>query len=73
MSEQSTAPRRAALVEISAFHTDTRYRLVRMGGLGWSPMSAHEFEDSVRAAFPDIDLEDPAQVDWSDRPWQWPR
>ncbi|MHA6758457.1 hypothetical protein [Streptacidiphilus sp. PAMC 29251] len=73
MNERSTALRGAAPVEVSPFHTDSRYRLVRMDGVGWSPMSAHEFQDSVLAAFPSIDLQDPTQVSWHDRPWQWPR
>ena len=61
------------LVEVSAYATDSRYRLVRLEGVGWAPMSAGEFQDRVSAAFPDLDLADPRHVRWQDRPWQWPR
>ena len=68
-----TKDAKRCLVEVSPFHTDSRYRLVRIDGRGWSPMNAQEFEPRVKEAFPHIDLHDAGQVDWRDRPWQWPR
>jgi hypothetical protein len=56
------------LVEVAAFHSDSRFRLVRLMGVGWEPMDGEEFERRVRRVFPDIDLNDPQQVHWADRP-----
>jgi hypothetical protein len=61
------------LVEVAGFHSDSRYRLVRLMGIGWEPMSGAEFENRIRQVFPDIDFNDPTQVKWADRPGEWPR
>ena len=61
------------LVEVAPFSADTRYRLVRLMGVGWSPMDQDEFAARVRSVFGDIDLNDPDQVHWADRPGEWPR
>jgi len=73
MSDQQTDVRARPLVHVSAFATDSRFRLVHLEGVGWAPMSAHEFESRVSAAFPRLDPRDPVHVRWQDRPWQWPR
>ena len=73
MSDQQTSTAARPLVDVSAYATDSRFRIVHLAGVGWAPMSAREFEDRIVAAFPDLDLQDPQHVRWQDRPWQWPR
>ncbi len=60
------------LVVVAPYDSDSRYRRVRIKGGGWAPMEREEFEPRVRQAFPGIDLNDPRQVHWDDRPWEWP-
>ena len=64
------APGRA-MVEVAAFEADRRYRLVRLGD-HTEPLTREEFEPRIRREFPDIDLGDPRQLHWADRPWEWP-
>ncbi|QKV91094.1 hypothetical protein HUT19_04520 [Streptomyces sp. NA02950] len=59
-------------VFVEPFDEDSRYRLVRLRGLGCEPLEREEFEPRIRRAFPDIDFDDPEQVHWADRPGQWP-
>ncbi|MFI1963300.1 hypothetical protein ACH429_04030 [Streptomyces pathocidini] len=59
-------------VEVAPFDTDGRYRLVHLRGHGWEPLEREEFEPRVQQLFPDLDLDDPDQVHWSDRPGEWP-
>ncbi len=73
LSGQQTDVSARPLVQVGDFAADSRFRLVHLEGVGWAPMSAGEFESRVSAAFPDLDLRDPARVRWQDRPWQWPR
>ena len=73
MSDSTEPEAPLHLVEVAAFSADTRYRLVRLMGVGWSPMDEEEFATRVRAVFEDIDLNDPEQVHWADRPGEWPR
>ncbi|MEZ0093189.1 hypothetical protein [Streptacidiphilus sp. EB129] len=68
--DQSSEPH---LVEVAAYQTDSRYRLVRLKGIGWEPMGENEFRLRVRQVFPEIDFDDPEQVHWADRPGEWPR
>ena len=73
MSDDSSPQRPRRLVEVAAFDSDSRYRLVRLKGIGWEPLGEAEFELRVRQVFQDIDLDDPEQVYWADRPGEWPR
>ncbi|QMU76983.1 hypothetical protein GXW83_16005 [Streptacidiphilus sp. PB12-B1b] len=73
MTDSTEPGPRHYLVEVAAFSSDTRYRLVRLMGVGWEPIGEGEFESRVRLVFPDIDLHDPEQVFWADRPGEWPR
>jgi hypothetical protein len=73
MSDSTEPDAQHFLVEVAEFNSDTRYRLVRLMGVGWEPMGEEEFEARVRLVFPDIDLHDPSQVSWADRPEEWPR
>ncbi|MFB4195807.1 hypothetical protein [Streptomyces carpaticus] len=59
-------------VYVGSFGDDHRYRLVWLRGVGWEPLSEEEFEPRIRQLFPDIDLDDPEQVHWADRPQEWP-
>ncbi|TDT98583.1 hypothetical protein EDD99_6812 [Streptomyces sp. 846.5] len=67
------SPSEHHLIEVAGYHADTRFRLVRFKGIGWEPLAEDEFELRVRQVFPDIDLDDPEQVFWTDRPREWPR
>jgi hypothetical protein len=73
MSDSTQPAAQHTLVEVAEFNADSRYRLVRLMGVGWEPMGEEEFEARVRLVFPDIDLRDSGQVSWADRPWEWPR
>ncbi|WP_042392993.1 hypothetical protein [Streptacidiphilus carbonis] len=76
MSDDSASgqqPSEHHLIEVAGYHADTRFRLVRFKGIGWEPLAEGEFELRVRQVFPDIDLDDPDQVFWTDRPREWPR
>ena len=73
MDESASREPKHHLVEVAGFHSDTRFRLVRLMGIGWEPMDGAEFENRVRQVFPDIDFNDPQQVHWADRPGEWPR
>ncbi|MGO4754709.1 hypothetical protein ACWDSL_44170 [Streptomyces sp. NPDC000941] len=71
--ENATDPSESGhLVFVDAYDADTRYRRVWLRGPGWEPLEREEFEPRVRRLFPDIDLDDPEQVHWVDRPGQWP-
>ncbi|MDH6108963.1 hypothetical protein P3T36_007535 [Kitasatospora sp. MAP12-15] len=69
----STSSPRDVLVEVAEFRTDSRYRLVHLKGVGWEPLAPEEFEPRLKQLFPGIDLDDPHQVHWADRPGEWPR
>ncbi|RNG39126.1 hypothetical protein [Streptomyces botrytidirepellens] len=60
-------------VYVESFDSDSRYRRVRLRGVGCEPLEKEEFVPRVRQVFPGIDLDDPDQVHWADRPGQWPR
>ncbi|MFE2181294.1 hypothetical protein [Streptomyces sp. NPDC059455] len=71
--ENATGPDESGYpVFVESIEVDSRYRMVRLRGLGCEPLEREEFEPRVRQVFPDIDLDDPAQVHWEDRPGQWP-
>ncbi|MEU1628774.1 hypothetical protein ABZ746_26385 [Streptomyces sp. NPDC020096] len=59
-------------VEVAPYETDSRYRRVHLKGIGWVPLEREEFEPRVHQAFPWLNLDDPRQVHWDDRPWEWP-
>lgn len=73
MTDGSAAEIQHHLVEVAPYRADTRFRLVRFKGIGWEPLGPDEFELRVRQVFPEIDLDDPEQVQWADRPGEWPR
>jgi hypothetical protein len=69
----SSTPEQDVPVVVAPFDTDARYRLVHLRGLGWEPLEREEFDVRVRQVFPDLDLGDPEQVHWADRPGEWPK
>ncbi|MDH2389289.1 MULTISPECIES: hypothetical protein [Streptomyces] len=71
--ENPTTPEESGhLVDVAPYDADSRYRRVRFRGSGWESLEREEFEPRVRREFPDIDLDDPEQVHWADRPGEWP-
>ncbi len=72
MKQTASTIRREYPVVVAPYDSDSRYRRVWMRGVGWVQLEREEFELRIRRQFPDIDMDDPAQVHWEDRPWQWP-
>jgi hypothetical protein len=72
MENAPSTPEQDVTVVVAPFETDDRYRLVHLKGLGWEPLEREEFGPRVRQVFPGIDVDDPEQVHWSDRPGEWP-
>lgn len=73
MENAPTAHKPEIPVIVAPFDTDRRYRLVHIQGIGWQPLEREEFELRVHQVFPDLDLDDPDQVHWSDHPGEWPK
>jgi hypothetical protein len=73
MKNVPAAPEPDVPVIVAPFDTDSRYRLVHIEGIGWQPLEREEFEPRVHQVFPELDLDDPDQVHWADRPGEWPR
>ncbi|MFI9273259.1 hypothetical protein ACIGXM_21425 [Kitasatospora sp. NPDC052896] len=72
MNRNASATPGEPLIEVAEFRTDSRYRLAHFKGHGWEPVDPQEFKAEAMRLFPGIDLEDPRQVHWEDRPWEWP-
>ena len=60
------------LIDVAPYASDSRYRLVRMGGGKLEPLAREEFVPRVHQLYPQLDLDDAEFVHWADRPWEWP-